>query len=102
MITNETAPVAAAVAAVMNDQYPTMSAKTRRAETIVQPAAGDLEQGIGPDEGTEDDAHGDFVEAELLADDRRHGRDVHPIEIGDEVHQADQRQYVPPADARTC
>ena len=29
--------------------------------------------------GTEDDAHGDFVEAEPLADDRRHGRDVHPI-----------------------
>jgi hypothetical protein len=58
--------------------------------------------GQGPDEGTEDDAHGDFVEAEVLTDDRRHGRDVHPIKIGDEVHQADQEEYVPPTDARMC
>jgi|SRR5215472_10777321 len=98
-ITNETAPVAAAVAAVITDQYATIIAKTRRGpkRSFSQPP-GTWNKG----EGTEDDAHGDFVEAKLLADDWRHGRDVHPVEIGDEVHQADQEEDVPPTHAAAC
>ena len=71
-----------------------------RAEAIAQPAARHLEQRIGPDEGGEDVAHRDIVEAEFLADLRRRGRDVDAVEISDEVHHADQKQNVPAAAAR--
>ena len=70
-----------------------------RAEAVADPAAGNLEQCIGPDEGAEDHAHGDLVEAEFLADGRSRGRDVHAVEISNQVHQADQNQDVPAAHA---
>src|SRR5215471_3319656 len=50
-----------------------------RAESIAEPAAGNLKHGIGPDKGAEDYTHRDFVEAKFLADDWRRGRDIHPI-----------------------
>src|SRR5665647_2589384 len=72
-----------------------------RTESIAEPAAGNLKHGVGPAESAEDHTHRYFVEAKFLADDRRRGRDVHPIKVGDEVHQTDQYQYVPTTHAST-
>ena len=71
-----------------------------RAEALAEPAAGHLKQCIGQDEGAENPAHGLLVKAEFGADFRRRIRNDDAIEIGDEVHEADHPQNVPPAIAR--
>src|SRR6266404_7410051 len=67
------------------------------AESIAEPAARHLKRGVGPDECTEDDPHCDLVEAKFLGNDRCRGRNVHAIQIGDQIHQTDQYQDVPAA-----
>ena len=69
-------------------------------EPVAQPAAGDLKQRVGPGEGAEDDAHRHLVEAELFADLRRCGRNIDAVEVGDEIHHADQQKHIPSALAR--
>ena len=71
-------------------------------KSIAKPSARHLEYGVGPDESAEDCAHGKLVEVEFLADDRRRRRYVHPVEIGDEIHQADQQKDVPASSATAC
>src|SRR6516225_4804361 len=68
-----------------------------RAEALAQPAAWDLKQGIAPEQRAQDHALGEIVEAECLLDRRRRVRHDDPIEIGDEVHEADHAQNVPRA-----
>src|SRR6185437_1344081 len=58
------------------------------AKAVVEPAAGHLEESICPHKSTEDHPHGDLVKAELLADDWSSRRNIDPIQIGDEIHQA--------------
>src|SRR5216683_5659971 len=75
---------------------------TKEIQPVAQPAAGNLEQRIGPAKSAEDPPHGDHVKTELLADLRCRRRDVDAIQIGDEVHEADHPQDVPPAIAGLC
>ncbi len=62
---------------------------------VAHPAAWDLEGGIAPGESAEDDPHGDLAEAEFPADEGCRRGDVHPVHIGDQVHQAQHEQDVP-------
>jgi hypothetical protein len=62
------------------------------AEAVAEPAADELEQRVRIGEGREDKAELGVAEAELGFDQRRRRRDVDPIDIEDEIHQAEQQQ----------
>jgi len=64
-----------------------------RPETIADPAADHLEQQIRIGEGREDEAELGVREAQLLLDLARRRADVHPVDIGDEIHRAEHRQH---------
>src|SRR5262252_9600956 len=52
------------------------------------PASPTLKDGIGPDKGAEDRPHRDLVKAKLIANNWGSRRDIDPVQVGDEVHQA--------------
>jgi hypothetical protein len=64
-------------------------------EPVAQPAARNLEQRVTPDECAEDKAHLDLADVEFFGNDGGHGGDACSIEVGYEIHQADQEQYEP-------
>src|ERR1700738_534422 len=62
------------------------------AEAVGDPAAADLQREVGPCEGAEDEPVIGVVEGEFLLDRARRGGDVHPIDIGDEIHQTEKEE----------
>jgi hypothetical protein len=63
------------------------------AEAVAHPTAEHLENQIGIGEGREDQAQLGVAEAELALDLAGGGGDVDPVDIGDEVHQAQQPKH---------
>ena len=64
-----------------------------RSEPIRQPAADDLHPGVGIGECGKDEPELNRRQAELVPQGRCGHRDVHPIDVGDEIHQAQQEQH---------
>ena len=67
--------------------------RSPRAESVADPAADDLKQQIGIRERRKDEADLRVGKAEFLAELNRRGADVDAIDIGDEVHQAQQSEH---------
>ena len=63
-----------------------------RPHAVAEPSAGDLEEGIGIGKRGKCDAELGCGKAEVLLHDRRRGRNIDPIDIENEVHQADREQ----------
>ena len=69
-----------------------MKQRDARSHAIAEPPAGDLEEGIRIGKGGKCDTELGCGEAQVLLHDRRRGRDIDPIDIENEVHQADREQ----------
>ena len=67
-----------------------------RAEPIRQPAAGNLHGGVRIGERREDEPELGGRQPQLLPHRRSGHRDVHAIDVGDEVHQAEDEQHQVP------
>ena len=64
-----------------------------RTEMVSDPAADHLEQQIGIGKGREHQAKLGVAEMEFLLDFAGRRADVHPVDIGDEIHDAEHRQH---------
>ena len=64
------------------------------ADPVAVPAAGDLEQAVAEQEGAQDRAHHDLVEAEIGRDERRCLRDHRAVDVGEDGqrHPEDRRR----------
>jgi hypothetical protein len=60
---------------------------------IADPAADNLKQQIGIGEGREYEAQLRIGEVKLLLNLACRGTDIHPVDIGDEIHRAQHRQH---------
>jgi len=66
-----------------------------RAEAVAEPAADDLEHEIGIGEGGKHQAHLGVAEREFALERGGRRADVDAVHVGDEVHQAQQREHFP-------
>src|SRR6266436_8756950 len=64
-----------------------------RPEAVTDPAADHLEQQIRIGEGRKHQAELRIGETQFLLDAAGRGADVHPVDVGDEVHDAQHRQH---------
>ena len=72
------------------DQQRTQEQRQARPHAIAEPSAGDLEEGIGIGKSGKCDTQLRCGKAEVLLHDRRRRRDIDPIDVENEVHQADR------------
>ena len=70
--------------------HPADEQRASRTHSIAKPSAEHLKQDIRIGEGREDKSELRVRETELTSDLTRRGRDVHAIDVGDQVHQAQQ------------
>jgi len=67
--------------------------RASRSEFVADPAADDLEQRVGKTKGAERAPKLRIVEAEICLDRGCRGRDVHPVDVGDEIHRAEEAEH---------
>ena len=70
------------------DDEPRDTERQTRTELITEPAADQLKDRIRIGKGGKRETERGVAEAEIFLDKRRCGRDIYPVDVKDEIHQA--------------